>query len=235
MEYTILNASDDFVKLSDTIGRFKEELCKELCIDFESDDFRLVTLDTIQQYLLSLTSYIRAFWDLQTRVGSDEFLTILDVGLTKKQMEAIVYNFPIRSLVTMVHFQIDSFFGQICDLNNNPKTGFYHRMKYVLDTTNEKDKNKDYQNTLQCLAFFRNSFHNRGFHSINKVKWKAGIEPKVGEIDRIFESEGLTIEFKHKELIIYNWKSAYLLVKESVGTLYSAIKKLYLTGQTRDS
>lgn len=237
MNYTILDASNEFAELSNNIGIFKIELCKELSIDFESDDFRLLTLDTIQQYLLSLTSYIRAFVDLQIKVNNpDEFLKILNVGLTKEQMEKIVYGFPIISLITMVHFQIDSFFGEICELKGKSQTGFYNRMMEVLDGIKiEDEEKKNYQNTLQCLAFFRNSFHNKGSHSIHRKKWKNGEEPKKGEIDRVFESKGLKIEFKHKELIVYNWKSAYLLVKESVETLYLLIKKLYLTEQTRDS
>ena len=52
-EYSILDASNDFVSLSNSIGKFKEDLCKELILDFKSQDFRLTFLDMIQQYLLS--------------------------------------------------------------------------------------------------------------------------------------------------------------------------------------
>ena len=53
----------------------------------------------------------------------------------------------------------------------------------------EEDKIK---NTLQCLASFRNSFHNSGVHiisNLNKTKWISGIEPQKGTDDRTFESE----------------------------------------------
>lgn len=239
MNYSISDASNDFAELSNNIGRFKEELCKKLSIDFKSQDFRLVTLDSIQQYLLSLVSYIRPFVELQKRVSSDEFLKILSVGITTvKEFEdsRIIYKFPIESLVTMIHFQIDSFLGEICELKGSPQTGFYNRMKKISAQIKIDDTKKEkYQNTLQCLAFFRNSFHNKGFHSIYKGEWKNGIEPKVGTIDRIFNSENLTIEFKHNELITYNWKSAYLLIKESVETLKSVIKALYVIEQTQNS
>ena len=96
-------------------------------------------------------------------------------------------------------------------------------------------RKKNYQNTLQCVAFFRNSFHSNGYHSIHRKKWKNGIEPTEGEIDRVFELEGLKIEFKHKELIVHNWKSAYLLIEESVKILCLLIRKLYLSEQTQDN
>ena len=39
------------------------------------------------------------------------------------------------------------------------------------------------------MSFYRNSFHNRGLHLIDKKKWKNGIEPKIGEKDKTFELE----------------------------------------------
>ena len=75
------------------------------------------------------------------------------------------------------------------------------------------------QNTLQCLANFRNSFHCGRIHTINRNKWINGEEPESGKLDRVFNSGGSTIEFKHKVEINYNWKSAFLLIKESVEVL----------------
>jgi len=227
MDYTILDASNDFADLSNSLGRFKKELCKELNLDFRSQDFRLVFLDTIQQYLLSLTSYIRAFAELQQLVSTDEFLNILNVGINTIEESRIIYKFPIESLVTMTHFQIDSFLGEICRLKGSPQTGFYKRMKMVLDEIEiDTGKKEEYQNILQCLAFFRNSFHNKGFHSIYKGNWKDGIEPAKGEIDSKFAAEESTIVFKHNEVITYNWRSAYLLIKESVESIRFLIKAL---------
>jgi hypothetical protein len=230
MNYTILDASNDFVDLSNSLGRFKEELCKELELDFRSQDFRLASLDTIQQYLLSLTSYIRAFVRLQQLVSPDEFLRIVNVGIkTIEEYEesTIIYKFPIQSLVTMIHFVIDSFLGEICRLKASPQTGFYKRMKMVLDEIEiDNGRKEEYQNTLQCLAFFRNSFHNNGFHSVYKGNWKGGIEPQKGEIDRKFAAEESTIVFKHNELITYTWRSVFLLIKESVESLRFLIKAL---------
>ncbi|MBW2339766.1 MAG: hypothetical protein JRF50_05350 [Deltaproteobacteria bacterium] len=227
MEYTILKASDDFATLSNSVGRYKEKLCKKLRLVFRSQDFRLVFLDTIQQYLLSLTSYIRAFVGLQQKVSPDEFLKILNIGiLTVQEYEesGIIYKFPIESLVTMVHFQIDSFFGEICRQKESPRTGFYNRMKEVLDGTDIGSKEKDdYQNTLQCLAFFRNSFHNRGLHSIQKVKWNDGAEPPAGDVDRVFSKQECKIEFRHNEVITYNWRSTFLLIEESIEVVKSLI------------
>jgi len=101
MDYTILDASDDFVQLVNTITKLKWELCNEINIDFRSDDFRIVTLDSIQQYLLSLTAYIRAFCNLQTQLNNDTdaFLKILDIGIHNVQEfedKRIIYRFPIE-------------------------------------------------------------------------------------------------------------------------------------------
>jgi hypothetical protein len=231
MEYSIISASDDFALLSNTIGKYKEELCNKLNIDFNSQDFRLVTLDAIQQNLLSLAPYIRAFVKLQEIVPSEEFLKILNVGIiTVEEYEksGLVYKFPIESLVTMVHFHIDSLLGQICKQKGDPCTGFYKRMKEVIDGTGiESGTKEDFQNTLQCLAFFRNSFHNSGYHSIYKGKWKDGNEPAKGEVDRTFSRDGCEIEFKHNELISYNWKSAFLLIQGSVEAIESLITAIY--------
>ncbi len=234
MEYGIIDESNDFASLSNSIGRFKANLCKELGLEFKSQDFRLVFLDSIQQQLLSLTSYIRAFVELQQRVSSpDEFLKILNIGIfTVEEYEdsRIIYKFPIESLVTMVHFQIDSLFGDICSKAETPHTGFYKRMKCVLDSTGiESAKKDEFHNTLQCLAFFRNTFHSAGLHTINRKKWKDGVEPAKGVLDRAFTRTRWKIEFKHKELAVYNWKSAFLLIQESVKVMQSLIMTIYTT------
>ena len=70
------------------------------------------------------------------------------------------------------------------------------------------------------------SFHNNGFHSIHKKNWKEGIKPQKGEIDRKFSAKESTIVFKHNELITYNWRSAFLLIKESVESLKFLTKAL---------
>ncbi len=190
-------------------------------------------LDTIQQHLLSLTSYIRTFVELQQRVSPDEFLKILNIGIsTVEEFEdsRIIYKFPIESLVTMIHFQIDSFFGDICSQAETPKNGFYTRMKCVLASTSIEDKKKDkFQNTLQCLAFFRNSFHNAGHHTINKARWNGRAEPAKGILDRTFSKDEWGIKFKHKEVIAYNWKSAFLLIQDSVAVMQLLIMAIYAT------
>ncbi len=227
MQYSILDATDDFANLSNEIGMFKKKLCVDLNIPYSEegvklitpiDDIRFITLDSIQQLLLSLSGYIRGFMELQNRINNTkEFLAVLNLGVTAEQMEnGLVYKLPIESLVTMVHFQIDSYFGEICSSLNEPKTGFYNRMVKVLENNSEKEK---HQNTLQCLANIRNSFHSRGLHTIHKIKWNNGNEPQTGELDRVFENEEQLIEFKHKEVISYNWKSVFLLIKESVNVL----------------
>jgi hypothetical protein len=129
----------------------------------------------------------------------------------------------------MVHFHIDALFGQICVQKESAQTGFYNRMKEVLDgieiETSAKD---DFQNTLQCLAFFRNSFHSSGYHSIHRTKWQSGNEPNEGEVDRTFIEGNFKIEFRHKTLITYNWKSAFLLIQSSVNVLQSIITEIYV-------
>lgn len=231
MNYSILDASNDFASLSNEIGRYKIKLCKKINIDFKSQDFRLIALDSIQQYLLSLTSYIRAFMELQNRVGFDEFLNILNVGIfTSEEFEnsRLIYKFPLESLITMIHFQIDSLFGEIGKQNGTSKTGFYNRMTTILDMTDLNQEEKaDIQNTLQCLAFFRNSFHNSGYHSIYRGKWKNGTEPHVGDLDRSFSHDSHIIKFKHKELIKYNWKSVYYLIRSSVSSVFTIISNIY--------
>ena len=216
MEMSILDASNDFSSLSNRIGRFKEDLCTKLNIDYTSQDFRLIFLDSIQQYLLSLTSYIRGFMELQQRTSPQEFLNILNVGITTVEefkRSKIIYKFPIESLVTMVHFQIDSFFGMICEQNGTPCKGFYPRMKKVLGCTNIEETEKDgCKNTLQCLAFFRNSFHSSGRHIIDKKRWDGDTEPAIGHLDKVYSEDEMKIEFKHREVISYNWKSAFLLI-----------------------
>lgn len=232
MNYSILDASNDFVELSNKIGRFEEKLCTKLGLDPESQDPRLVFLDSIQQNLLSLTSYIRAFMALQEKVSSaEEFLGILNVGVsTVEEFEKskLIYKFPIESLMTMTHFKIDAFLGDICSKAGMERKGFYNRMKCVLDTTDFEDTVKtDVQNTLQCLAFFRNSFHNAGFHRINEAKWTNKTEPAKGTLDRKFEKSGGSLEFKHKELIEYNWKNTVTLLEHSILAVQSILESLY--------
>ena len=233
MQYSILDATNDFVFLSNEIGMFKKKLCEDLKIPFSEvgvklitppSDIRFITLDSIQQLLLSLSGYIRGFMELQSRINNtQEFLSVLNLGVTVDQLEgSLVYKFPIESLLTMVHFQIDSYFGEVCTSLNETKSGFYNRMMKVLENNTEKEQ---YQNTLQCLANIRNSFHSKGFHTIHKIKWNDGNEPQIGMLDRVFEYDRYKIEFKHKEVIRYDWKSLFLLIKESVNILKVVISE----------
>lgn len=217
MKYSILDASNDFVGLSNSIGKFKKELCSKKAIDFGSQDTRIVILDTLQQYLLSLTAYIRAFCELQKRcVTTEDFLRILNLGITRDQLDKIIYKFPIESLVTMIHFQIDSYLGEI---SNQAK--FYARVKDLFNPTVASEE--CYKNNLLCLSFFRNSFHGKGIHR----KYPRKVQPPItkGEIDRIFECGGCKIEFKHDDPIEYNWKSVYLLIQESIEALKFLLRK----------
>ena len=130
----------------------------------------------------------------------------------------------------MIHFQIDSFFGNICSQAGNSRIGFYKRLKCVLDSTNiENTKKDEFHNTLQCLAFFRNSFHNAGRHTINSAKWKDGTEPANGVLDRAFSKDGWEIMFKHNELVEYNWKSVFFLIQKSIEAVQSLIMVIYVT------
>lgn len=236
MKYSILDASNDFAQLSNEIGVYKKTLCECLnldfgSLDFGSQDFRLVALDSVQQNLLSLVSYIRPFVKLQELVTPDEFIAILNVGIgsvEEYESSGLVYKFPIESLVTMTHFKIDTLFGEICSQNQNSKTGFYNRMKEVIKYSSLVSPQKEsLHNTLQCIAFFRNSFHSGGYHTIAKSKWENGKEPSIGEIDRTFSSEDCHIKFKHNELITYNWKSVFLLIKASVDSVQVLISEIY--------
>ncbi len=217
IQYSMLNASNDFSDLANDIRNY---IIKH---NAEGEEISKSNLNKIRLYLLSLTAYIRTFWKLQEKVSPEEFINILDIGFTAKALEHIklqdiVYGFPIKSLVVMIHFQIDSYFWKLCKIQNFHEKGFYKKMEHILKKI---DKDKDMQNTLQCLAFFRNSFHSNELHL--KYYKKTEQEPNKGEIDRVFECEQLKMEFKHKTIIIYNWKSVYFLIKESVKILMKII------------
>ena len=230
MNYSIVDASNDFACLSNSIGRFKENLCEQLGIDPTSQDFRLVCLDSIQQLLLSATAYIRAFAALQGRVFSpQEFIQILNIGpYTPESLERsrLIYKYPIESLLTMSHFRIDSLLGQICCEDGRIVTGFYRRVEAVLAMTNLTNEAKeDAKNTLICLSLFRNSFHNSGRH---KKNLKNSREMEDGSCDRIFDVEGYRLEFRHNELITYDWKIAFVLLERSVVATEQIIESLYV-------
>lgn len=73
----------------------------------------------------------------------------------------LLYKFPIVSLITMIHFQIDTYFGQICGSEKK----FHRKITEIVSNNIES------QNILLCLAYFRNSFHNGGSHLIQRVRW----------------------------------------------------------------
>jgi hypothetical protein len=55
MKYSVIDAANDFSSLSNKIYTYKESICKEKSLDIEGNDYRITTLDMIQQFLLSLT------------------------------------------------------------------------------------------------------------------------------------------------------------------------------------
>jgi hypothetical protein len=231
MEYSICDANKDFGILANEIRTFiiKNNNSGDHLDESELD---LITLNNIRAYLLSLMAYINTFCKLQEKVSEDEFIKILDTGFNKKELEGgsmtdIIYGYPIKSLVVMVHFQIDSYFGEICKQKNMPQQCFYNKMTEILKNI---DNNETSKNVLQCLSYFRNSFHNNGIHSIHNKRWEEiktqedQHSPSNGRLDRTFKSEKLEIEFKHNGSISYNWKIVYLLIKESVNILKTIIK-----------
>lgn len=225
---SLLDASNDFVQLSKNIGEFKEVLCKEKNIGIKSQDIRLVTLDGIQQYLMSLSFYIRCLWRFQEGIRHDNplldrenFIKLLNqklgFNLSEEQLDGplgIIYVFPIRALIVMVHFQIDSYLTEITNSNE----GFYTKV-------NNSSLSKEHKDALFCLGYYRNTFHSSGLHKIHRSKWIDQKEPQVGEIDREFIFGDDSIIFKHKEAVTLNkwWKTATTLIEESVESLKSLI------------
>ncbi len=238
-DYSILDASYNLVDISNDIGKFKIKLCKDFDIPYKeigfeiitpTDDYRFIALDAIQQNIMSLVGYIRGFMELQRRINHPpEFLRVLNLGVTGEQFEKIIYKFPIESLTTMIHFRIDSYFGEVCTQKNKRQNGFYNKMAEVLKNIDKEDSSK---NILQCFSYFRNSFHNKGIHFIHDKRWdeiktqEDKSTPNNGRLDRTFKSEKLKIEFKHNEAIDYNWKSMILLMNESVKILMEVIYEM---------
>jgi len=239
-DYSICDATDDFAALANNIHDYIEEDLGERK-EIPQSNTELIMLNNIRAYLLSLVAYIRAFCNLQERMSKPQFIEVLNIGFDANQLENgempdVIYGFPIKSLVVMAHFQIDSYLGYLCEKRGIPQIGFYRRIEEIKQFLVVDENMK---NTWLCLASFRNSFHTNGGHKININKWGKDVkgkpkEPRRGMIDRAFEAAWLkngkrikeTLTFRHNEGIEYNWISAFLLVKESVEILMQVMNEV---------
>ena len=201
---TIIESSNDLLNLSNEIKEIKDKLCAKEKIDYLSDDFRLQTLDMVQQYLVAIVVYIESFKKTEKAAGSrDNFIKEILPSISELQLygdknnEGLISRFPSRSFAIMVHFGIDSYLKEI----DKKGQSFYERV-VNLPISDEK------KNVLDCLAAFRNSFHSAGRH---------------GKYYKKFISANSYIEFNPGEVIIYDWLGLYSLVRESVLIIGSLI------------
>jgi len=209
-KYSVLDATNDFAQLSNTIYQIKVELRDSKGVSLLSDDYRMVAFDSMQKDLLSAVAHTRAVAALPNHSMERTVNIGIDFG-DRRQISAIFEKAPLESLVTMLHFRIDSLVKKLCDNFVKPPRGFYSRVIFLLDEVGPPRKTrKTHEDALVCLSYFRNTFHDGGQHK------KFGKGVRIAELDRKFSRNGHSIEFRHGKVIAYDWRKVYLLIEASV-------------------
>lgn len=175
------------VEMNKDLVKIREYVEKESKIDNESQDARMVALDSLQQSILAIVWWIQCYFSLANSHMKDglfnekSFLQLLGSGVGQDQTEMIMFEHLKLGFITLAHFKIGNLFQNILrHLNGLPvkKTGYWILTDRILKECSIPPNGAE-KDCLIAFAYIRNSLHNNGIHrgkdfetSINGMEFK---------------------------------------------------------------
>lgn len=162
----------NFRKIFEKIETLKNQIVTECKINYESQDARLVALDSMQVELRSVGMWITALNSLANKcminkeeLNKEEFLKSVGSNHSIKKTEKIMLDTLRLGFITLLHFKMDNLFQNILrDLGALPeKAGYWNLCNAILRESSIPEKG-DEMDILTVLAYLRNSLHNNGIH-----------------------------------------------------------------------
>jgi hypothetical protein len=165
----------------DKIESIKNKVIHNSTVAYDSQDARMVALDSIQIEISAIVMWITSFLSLGNKCtynhvfDEPEFLRNVCSQLGIEKTEEIMFNCLRLGFITLVHFKIDNLFYNILrHLNNSePKKGYTNRVNRLVSECSITDKDAA-KKTLFALASMRNTLHNNGIHRGESLFIKLG-------------------------------------------------------------
>lgn len=172
----IMEGIPKFRVIIEKLEEIKNEIVKQSGISYESQDARMVALDSIQIQISAVCMWIKASNTLANRCANEngfdeaEFLKSVGSGLNISQTEEIMFTHLRLGFMTLVHFKIDNLFHNILKhLHSLPKkTGYWNLTDKILETCSISKTGTE-KNSLTAFANLRNSLHGNGIHRTNSL------------------------------------------------------------------
>jgi hypothetical protein len=223
----IMDYIEKFKEVVDLLEVIKQGTVNKCGIGYESQDARMVALDSLQLTISSVGMWITGLNSLantHTRNGrfdSGGFLKSVGSGLTIEQTEMVMYDHLRLGFMTLVHFKIDNLFHNILKhLNALPsRSGYWNLTDALLEQCGMSTKGIEKQE-LTAFANLRNSLHGNGIHRTSSLK---------------ITVDGLTFEFtKDKRVECASWKYIVALLEANVRILNTILLSPNVTAITSE-
>lgn len=167
----IMDVIPKFIELNKNLVRIREFVQNESTINYESQDARMVALDSLQQSILATCWWIQCYVSLANYHIKDRdfketyFLQSLGSGIDIHQTEKIMLDFLKFGLIIIPHFQIENLFHNIlAHLNAVPEREGHGNLVNTILKECSLPTNGIEKNTLVAFSYLRNSFHGNGIH-----------------------------------------------------------------------
>ncbi len=172
----IMDTLPIFKEIIDKLESIKQDVVNKSGIGYESQDARMVVLDSLQISISAVCMWINSFNSLAncfTKNGilnEKGFLNYVGSGLDIKDTEKIMFDHLRLGFMTIAHFKIDNLFHNILKhLNSLPsKTGYWNLTNEILNQCS-LSKTATEKECLTAFANLRNSLHGNGIHTTNSL------------------------------------------------------------------
>jgi len=164
-------------KLIDKIESIRNEIVDISSIDYDSQDARMVALDSLQIAIGAIGNWISSFYslgELYTNDGEfDEegFLKAVGSGVDLVQTELNMINHLRLGFMILAHFKLDNLFHNILrHLNALPqRKGYWNLTNKILEECGIPNDGTE-KDILTAFANLRNSLHGNGIHRTNTLQ-----------------------------------------------------------------
>jgi hypothetical protein len=168
----IMDVIPKFREIIENLEKIKRFLVKESRIDYQSQDARMVALDSLQLTISAVGMWIQCCNSLANcytcgkSFDEQQFLKSIGSGVNKDQTEMIMFDHLKLGFITLTHFKIDNLFQNILrHLNVLPreKTGYWTLTDTIFKECSMSPEGAE-KDCLIAFANIRNSLHNNGIH-----------------------------------------------------------------------
>jgi len=170
-------------KFSDLIARLEAIRRDIVCtceIDYESQDARMVALDSLQEAIDSVRMWFTAGSSLRNvhmkdggRLDECSYLKSLGSNRNIDHTEDCMVKILRLGLIVLVHFSIENLFKNILKhINKLPAKQNYSNLTEAIMRVCDLKESGTERECLKAFSYIRNSLHNNGIHQATDLSLK---------------------------------------------------------------